>query len=1017
MNHLSCFKITTYISKHVLQTSLFLLLFVFGITLSGFSQTPSGFQDNEFATDFNGVNGVTFDAAGRMYVWEKGGKVWNRTSDGVWHELLNIADEVNQSGDSGLKGFTLHPNFTTNGYFYLLYEVDRHHLMSYGTANYDPDSSDFQNASIARITRYTIDINNFTSLVSNSRLVLLGTSPTDGIPFIHDTHNAGSLIFGTDGTLIASCGESSATNADDGSADFTYYQQALLDGILKSDDPNTSSVNENENVGSWRAQMIDCLSGKILRIDPMTGNGISSNPYYDINNPRAAKSRVWAMGFRNPFRITLKPNTGSHLPSAGNPGTIYVGEVGSFSREEINTVTSAGQNFGWPVFEGMDELISPRVQYPFGRDEFTFPIINKKPAVDYRPYPARAFVNNEIREIGTSAPNAIAGIDFVGGCSIGGVFYTGTNFPPEYQGRYLHANFNNNDDPGQSWLHGFTMDANDELSQMHSFLPNALSVTCMAVNPVNGYLYYASYGGAIREVKYDTGNQPPVAIASQNVQYGTSPLSVNFTGSQSTDPENGALTYAWNFGDGSSVSTDANPTHIFTAPDANPIRYDVTLTVTDNQNQTNSTSLIVSANNTPPAINSTTVDNMSVYANTSIQNVSLQANVIDAQTPTNQLAFKWETALFHNTHHHPEPVSIQQSSNIILTPIPCVNETYYYQVKLTVTDAQGLSATKTKNIVPDCGQVFGDITPPSNPSYLQTTSVSANSISLIWDKYIDDVGVTMYEIFKNDVLIDQTIDTSYTATGLQAETFYLFKVRAKDATGNTSGFSNQLGVNTIAPIVSDELIYGDALGTDWLNFSSISSLNLGNTILPFINSKSIKVSNPVANQELDLRFSGTPHNTSDYPNGLEFWVYNSSSTSYPFQVQIFTSNSGGGSSFFPSIAEPNKWNHFLLDWSLLGNPSQIGKILIRLNQTQTESLYFDEIKLVHCADMNSVQTGNWNTPSTWSCGRVPISTDIITINTGHTVTVLNGVSATLRLLQQLGTLNIQTGGIFNINKY
>jgi hypothetical protein len=539
----------------------------------------------------------------------------------------------------------------------------------------------------------------------------------------------------------------------------------------------------------------------------------------------------------------------------------------------------------------------------------------------------------------------------------------------------------------------------------------------VAVNPVNGYLYYASYGGSIREVKYDTSNQPPVAKASQNVQYGTSPLTVNFTGNLSTDPENGVLTYSWNFGDGSAVATDTNPTHIFTAPDANPIRYDVTLTVTDDQNQTSTTSLIVSVNNTPPVINSTTVDNMNIYANISVENVSLQATVTDTETPTNQLAFKWETALFHNTHHHSNPVGTQPISNLTMTPVPCLNESYHYQVKLTVTDAQGLSTTKTKNIAPDCGQGFGDMIPPTNPSNLQVVSVSYNNIALIWNKSTDDIGVSMYEIFKDGVLIDQTVDTTYTATGLQAETFYLFKVRAKDAAGNLSGFSNQLGLYTTALITGDEIIYGDALGTNWLNFSSISSLNIANTSPEFINTKSIKVTSPVVNEDLDLRYAGSPHNRLDYPNGLEFWVYNSGSTSYPFQVQVFTSNSGGGSPLFPSNAEPNKWNHFLLDWSLLGNPTTIGKIVIRLNQTQAESLYFDEIKLVHCAYMNSVQTGNWNAPSTWSCGRVPILTDIVTINTGHTVTVLNGVSATLRLLEQLGTLNIQTGGIFNINKF
>ena len=107
----------------------------------------------------------------------------------------------------------------------------------------------------------------------------------------------------------------------------------------------------------------------------------------------------------------------------------------------------------------------------------------------------------------------------------------------------------------------------------------------------------------------------------------------------------------------------------------------------------------------------------------------------------------------------------------------------------------------------------------------------------------------------------------------------------------------------------------------------------------------------------------------------------------------------------------------MFDWETLGNLKQVGKIVIRLIQTQNESIYFDEIKLVHCADMVSVQSGNWNDSTTWSCGRLPISTDIITIGTGHKVSVLNGVTATLRILQLLGTCDVQTGGIFNLKNY
>ena len=93
-------------------------------------------------------------------------------------------------------------------------------------------------------------------------------------------------------------------------------------------------------------------NGKILRIDPVTGDGVSTNPFYDTGNPRSPQSRVWTLGLRNPFRMALMPNTGSHLSGDGNPGTIVLGDVGSAFHEELNVIDGPGQNFGWPLWEG-----------------------------------------------------------------------------------------------------------------------------------------------------------------------------------------------------------------------------------------------------------------------------------------------------------------------------------------------------------------------------------------------------------------------------------------------------------------------------------------------------------------------------------------------------------------------------------------------------------------------------------------------------------------------------------------
>lgn len=218
-------------------------------------------------------------------------------------------------------------------------------------------------------------------------------------------------------------------------------------------------------------------------------------------------------------------------------------------------------------------------------------------------------------------------------------------------------------------------------------------------------------------------------------------------------------------------------------------------------------------------------------------------------------------------------------------------------------------------------------------------------------------------------------------------------------------------------ITQDEVIYGDALNVNWQIFPTTITLNTSNSSPQFINSRSIKVTNPTANQLLDLRYNTIPLNTVDYPDGFEFWVYNESSTSYPLSIQAFTTSTGTSTSNVSISADANKWTRFLLEWSLFGNPQTVGRLTIKLNQTQTQSLYFDEIKLVHCADMYSTKTGNWNDQTLWSCGRLPILTDVITIDPQHTVTVLNGVSATLNILQLLGTLDIKPGAFFNMKKF
>src|SRR6185503_422890 len=277
--------------------------------------------------------------------------------------VLDISPEVGDWLDMGFLGFALDPNFASNGLIYMSYVVDRHYLMTFGTPQYEPvpgDNVSARQATIGRITRYkTVSNGGILTADLSTRTILLGETKSTGIPILYDSHGVGTLVFAADGTLIASCGEAAShAEYDRGSVPANYYVQALIDSIIRP----------NENVGSYRSQMVNSLSGKILRLNPANGDGVPSNPFYDPANPRSPKSRVYALGLRNPYRISIRPGTGSTNPEAGDIGEIYVGDVGMGTWEELNVIKEPGTNCGWPFYEGL--ALMPEFQPPLeNKDE------------------------------------------------------------------------------------------------------------------------------------------------------------------------------------------------------------------------------------------------------------------------------------------------------------------------------------------------------------------------------------------------------------------------------------------------------------------------------------------------------------------------------------------------------------------------------------------------------------------------------------------------------------------------
>jgi glucose/arabinose dehydrogenase len=764
-----------------MKTALIIIgLLVTGIL--GYSQTlPNGFIISHATniTSNNGWNqpvGAVFDKIGtRLFVWEKAGKVYvcNRDVSGSYIRqstpVLDISEEVANYNDFGLTGFALDPDFDANGLIYLSYVVDRHHLMNFPGPGYNPSVNEENAATIGRITRYasTMSGSNFIATTA-SREILLGKTKDSGVPILHLSHGTGSLVFAADGTLLASMGDGASFLGNDiGPDGNSYYVQALSDGIIRAD----------ENVGAFRSQMLTSLNGKLLRINPVNGDGISSNPFYDAGAPGSTRSKIWAIGLRNPFRISIKPGQGSTNPSEGHIGEVFIGDVGFGTWEELNISKEPGMNFGWPLYEGHNPetyvfINTENKEYPIppeipcGRRHMRFwelirqdnaakddriydPCtstlvfsglhhIHARPVLDwihanenYNPPNANARVGifnaqgeAEVASIGSPA-SGVTGNVFNGNSSSGGIWYTGAgnNFPHEYQNTFFLADY------GEKLIKRITIENTDRVTKVDDFATNIGSIVCMTENPVDGSLVYVTVGdgtpgsSAVKKITFG-GNIPPVAKIKGHTNYSASNnLTVLFDGRESSDRDGNIVNYAWDFDDpthGNNTSSNQNPDHAFytDGPVHSPKKYTVKLTVTDNQGATNTDEFIVSINNTPPVVNITSPVKNSKYKVGTDTTYSLRATVNDAQHSNSQLTYEWQSILIHNNHSHPEPLDTNRLASTSIERIGCTGENYHWLIRLTVTDPAGLSATDTSEIYPNCSSTL--------PIFLHKFSVTQN---------------------------------------------------------------------------------------------------------------------------------------------------------------------------------------------------------------------------------------------------------------------------------------------------
>jgi len=239
---------------------------------------------------------------GRLFVVERAGviRVLNLVNNTVLPTpFLDISTRVNMDGEGGLYSIAFHPQYATNGFFFIFYTTDINPNLGFTLG--------------IRVSRFTVSGNPAVADAASETPFLEISKPSTN-------HNGGMLAFRP--------------------ADPNHYLYISVGDGGAICDPNE------------RAQDRGNKRGKILRIDVDPGpSGDLDEPFVPASNPYVDASgddAVWVRGLRNPYRFSFDRLTGG----------MYIGDVGQEAREEIDFLppsSTGGENFGWDAFEGSIE--------------------------------------------------------------------------------------------------------------------------------------------------------------------------------------------------------------------------------------------------------------------------------------------------------------------------------------------------------------------------------------------------------------------------------------------------------------------------------------------------------------------------------------------------------------------------------------------------------------------------------------------------------------------------------------
>lgn len=227
----------------------------------------------------------------------------------------------NPGNERGLLGIVFHPDYQTNGYFFLFYSVN------IAGSNY------------SRLSRFSVSGGDPETADPTSELVLMEQLDQFGL------HLGGDMHFGLDGYLYFSTGDEGGQF--DGSSNGQRIDGDLFSGIMRIDVDKQPGNPEPHPHASVPTDL-----GVARYSIPIDNPYVTNDPTISYNGQdlpaNTVRTEFWANGFRNPWRFCIDDLTGE----------IWCADVGQNNWEEINLVT-AGGNYGWSFREGLHD--GPRV--------------------------------------------------------------------------------------------------------------------------------------------------------------------------------------------------------------------------------------------------------------------------------------------------------------------------------------------------------------------------------------------------------------------------------------------------------------------------------------------------------------------------------------------------------------------------------------------------------------------------------------------------------------------------------